>query len=235
MSPRRPAPGGPLVSVIVPTIDEEKALPGLLDHVESLAGRWEVLVADGGSCDATVDIALGRDVRVVHASGGRPRQLNAAAGEAGGDLLLFLHADSRLPAGAYASLASATMDPGIAGGNFALRFDGEDRFARLLSAAYAFQRRSGFYYGDSSVWVRREVFERLGGYRELEIMDDYDFVRRLEAGRRTACLSGPARTSDRRWRRAGLARTLLSWWAIRLLYVAGVPPARLARLYRRVR
>ena len=132
-------------------------------------------------------------------------------------------------------LASATMDPAIAGGNFALRFDGEDRFARLLSAAYAFQRRFGFYYGDSSVWVRREVFERLGGYRELEIMDDYDFVRRLEAGHRTACLSGPARTSDRRWRRAGLARTLLSWWAIRLLYVAGVPPARLARLYRRVR
>ncbi len=229
------SPGGPLVSVIVPTLDEERALPGLLDHVDSLPGRWEVLVADGGSRDATVDIAVGRDVRVVHASGGRPRQLNDAAREAGGELLLFLHADSRLPAGAYASLTSATTDHGIAGGNFALRFDGEDGFARLLTAAYAFQRRLGFYYGDSSVWVRREVFERLGGYRDLEIMDDYDFVRRLEAGHRTACLPGPARTSDRRWRRAGLARTLFSWWAIRLLYVVGLPPSRLARLYRRVR
>jgi len=227
--------GGPLVSVIVPTFDEEAALPGLLDHVRALAGRWEVLVADGGSRDATVEIARQHDVRVVRASGGRPRQLNAAAREASGELLLFLHADSRLPAGAYATLASVTSNPGIGGGNFALRFDGDDHFARVLSGVYAFQRRFGFYYGDSSVWVRREVFDRLGGYREIPIMDDYDFVRRLEAGHRTACLPGPARTSDRRWRRAGLARTLLSWWVIRLLYVAGVSPVRLAGLYRRVR
>lgn len=227
--------GGPLVSVIVPTFDEEDVLPGVLDHVEELAGRWELLVADGGSRDSTAEIARARGVRVVRAPGGRPGQLNAAAREAGGELLLFLHADSRLPAGAYGSLASATADPGLAGGNFALRFDGGDRFARVLSAAYALQRRFGFYYGDSSIWVRRDVFDRLGGYRELEIMDDYDFVRRLEACHRTACLPGPARTSDRRWRRSGLARTLLSWWVIRLAYLAGVPPKRLAGLYRRIR
>lgn len=226
---------GPRVSVIVPTFDEEQELPGLLDHVDALAGRWEVVVADGGSRDATGAIARERGVRVVQAPGGRSGQLNAAAWQSGGDLLLFLHADSRLPEGAYASLASAAADPRVGGGNFALRFDGEDRFARVLTAAYAFQRRFGFYYGDSSVWVRRAVFDRLGGYRELPIMDDYDFVRRLEAGHRTACLPGPARTSDRRWRRAGLTRTLFAWWVIRLLYVAGVPPVRLARLYRRVR
>ena len=123
----------------------------------------------------------------------------------------------------------------MAGGNFALRFEGEDCFARLLTTAYSLQRRLGFYYGDSSIWVRQEVFEQLGGYRELPIMDDYDFVRRLEGGHRTRCLPGPARTSPRRWRALGVPRTLVSWWVIRLLYVAGVPPVRLAGLYRRVR
>lgn len=226
---------GPLVSVIVPTLDEAGALPGLLDHLDALAGRWEVLVSDGGSVDRTVEIARERGVRVIHAAGGRPGQLNAAAREAGGELLLFLHADSRLPAGAHACLCAAARDPLLAGGNFALRFDGGDAFARVLSAVYAFQRRLGFYYGDSSVWIRREVFEGLGGYRELAIMDDYDFVRRLEAAHRTACLPGPARTSDRRWRAMGIPRTLFSWWAIRWLYLAGVSPARLARLYRHVR
>ncbi len=225
--------GATLVTVIVPTLDEGQALPGLLDHLDALRGRWEVVVADGGSSDDTVEIAHARGVRIVQTPGGRPRQLNAAARAASGEMLLFLHADSRLPASAYTSLTSVSV--GIGGGNFALRFDGDDRFARVLSAVYAFQRRFGFYYGDSSVWVRREMFDRLGGYRELPIMDDYDFVRRLEATGRTECLPGPARTSDRRWRAMGVPRTLLIWGAIRWLYVAGVSPVRLARLYRRVR
>ncbi len=227
--------GGPLVSVIVPTFDEEEELPGLLDHLDALAGRWEVLVADGGSRDATLAIAGERGVRIVQAPGGRPGQLNAAARQSSGELLLFLHADSRLPDGAYASLVSAAADLRVGGGNFVLRFDGDDRFARVLTAAYAFQRRFGFYYGDSSVWVTRDLFDRLGGYHELPMMDDYDFVRRLEAAGPTECLPGPARTSDRRWRAMGVPRTLLSWWAIRWLYLAGVSPGRLAPLYRRIR
>ncbi len=205
---------GPLVSVIVPVLDEEAELPRVLEHLESLAGEWEVLVAEGA---------------------GRAARLNAAAGRARGELLLFLHADSRLPAGAYASLVSATSRPEVVGGNFALRFDGRDRFARVLTAVYALQRRFGLYYGDSSVWVRRSVFDALGGFRDLEIMDDYDFVRRLEAAGRTECLPGPAGTSDRRWRAMGVARAVFVWTAIRWLYLAGVAPERLATLYRRIR
>lgn len=205
---------GPLVSVIIPALQEDAELPRVLDHLRDLEGRWEVLVAEGP---------------------GRARRCNAVAATASGDVLLFLHADSRLPADAYASLSCATADPGVVGGNFALRFSGGDHFARVLTAVYAFQRRLGLYYGDSSVWVRRSVFESLGGYRDLAIMDDFDFVRRMEAAGETACLPGPARTSDRRWRAMGVPRTLLSWWAIRWLYLAGVSPQRLARLYRRVR
>lgn len=234
-SEEAPADGQPLVSILIPTFDEEGELPGVLDHVASLPGRWEEIVADGGSRDGTVEIARARQVAVVQRGSSRAVQLNAAAAEAHGEVLLFLHADSRLPAGAHESIAAALGAPGLAGGNFALRFEGDDLFARALTAAYALQRRLGFYYGDSSIWVRREVFEALGGFRELPIMDDYDFVRRLERTHRTACLPGPARTSPRRWRALGVPRTLLSWWAIRLLFVVGVSPERLARLYRRIR
>jgi rSAM/selenodomain-associated transferase 2 len=228
---------GPLVSILVPTLDEERALPSLLDALGALPGRWELVVADGGSRDATVALARAHHVGplVVEVRGGRAAQLNGAARVATGDVLLFLHADSRLPCDAYASLAEAWRTVGVAGGNFALRFDGDGTFERVLGGVYRFQRRHGYYYGDSSVWVRRETFDALGGYREIAIMDDYDFVRRLERHGATRCLPGPATTSARRWRAMGIGRTVLAWFLIRWLYVAGVSPTHLARLYRAVR
>jgi rSAM/selenodomain-associated transferase 2 len=222
------------VSIVIPTLREAAALPATLDHLASLPGDLEVIVADGGSDDGTPQVAAGHprtDAVVEVRGGGRARQLNAGAARATGDVLVFLHADSRLPAGAHAALSATRAD----GGNFALRFDGEDRFARALGRVYALQRRFGLYYGDSSIWVRRATFDRLGGFQELPIMDDYDFVRRLERSAPTACLPGPATTSARRWRRQGVARTVASWLVIRWLFLAGVPPDRLARLYRAVR
>lgn len=227
----------PLVSVLVPTLDEERELPQLLDHVAALPGRWQVIVCDGGSRDATLAIARAHSARpvVIECAGGRAAQLNAAARGAHGDVLLFLHADSRLPPDAYASLAQAWRDgPQVVGGNFALDF-GEGRFERALGGVYRLQRRHGFYYGDSAVWVRRATFDALAGFREIAIMDDYDFVRRLERSGTTCCLPGPATTSARRWRQAGVARTMLAWFLIRWLFVAGVAPRHLARLYRVVR
>jgi rSAM/selenodomain-associated transferase 2 len=228
----------PLVSILIPTLDEERELPALLDALAALPGRWEIVVADGGSRDQTRAIARTHAAapRLLETRGGRAAQLNAAARVATGDVLLFLHADSRLPRDAFASLAAVWHDtPSVAGGNFALRFDGDGRFERVLGAVYRLQRRHGFYYGDSSVWVRRETFDRLDGFREIAIMDDYDFVRRLERGGATRCLPGPATTSARRWRAIGIPRTVLAWFVIRWLYVAGVSPARLVRLYRIVR
>jgi rSAM/selenodomain-associated transferase 2 len=231
-------PASPLVSIVIPTLDEARELPALLDDLARLPGRWQLVVADGGSRDATVALARAHPAApvVLRAGGGRAAQCNAGARAAGGDVLLFLHADSRLPRDAYASLAAAWGTAGVQGGNFALRFDGGGTFARLLGAVYRLQRRHGFYYGDSSLWVRRERFDELGGFREIPIMDDYDFVRRLERGPgATRCLPGPASTSPRRWRAIGIARTVLAWFVIRWLYVAGVSPARLVRLYRVVR
>lgn len=226
------------VSVCVPTLHEERQIASVLDHISGLDGSFEVVVVDGGSPDATAEIARRHPSRpaVLVQTGGRAAQLNRAAAAATGDVLVFLHADSRLPVDAHATLTAADANPKLVGGNFALRFDGADRFSRLLSVIYGLQRRLGYYYGDSTLWVRPETFARLGGFRELPIMDDYDFVRRLERlPGRTAALHGPATTSSRRWASIGIGRTLVSWWVIRWLYVAGVPPARLARLYRAVR
>jgi len=225
-----------LVSVIVPVLDEALELPRALDALAALPGTWEVIVVDGGSRDDSVALARAHpraDQVLSQTAGGRALQLNAGAAAAGGDPLVFLHADSRLPPEAHAALSGARAP----GGNFALRFGGlqPDRFARLLTRFYAFQRRHGYYYGDSTLWCRRELFERLSGFRELPIMDDYDFVRRMQKEGGTACLPGPSTTSDRRWRKQGIARTALSWWVIRWLFVAGVAPDRLARFYRRVR
>lgn len=226
-----------LVSVIVPVLNEQEAIVGLLDHLAWIPGRFEVIVADGGSTDRTVELACQHRLApvVVDGTRGRASQCNAGAAVARGSVLLFLHADTRLPLEAYRSLARALAEPRVIGGNFRLRFAGVDRFSRVLGAWYGIQRRAGIYYGDSAIWLRRETFERLGGFRPLPIMEDYELVRRLERTGRTVCLPGPAVTSARRWQRLGLPRTIASWVLIRWLFIAGAPPARLARLYPHIR
>jgi rSAM/selenodomain-associated transferase 2 len=227
-----------LASVVVPVLDEASGLPALLDHVASLPGRFEVIVADGGSSDGTRAVAAAAGATVVDAPRGRAAQQNAGARAARGDVLVFLHADSRLPRGAHAALAAALRDPRVVGGNFALRFDGDDRFSRVLGAWYAVQRRLGVFYGDSTIWVRPEVFWALGGFPPLEIMEDYALVRALQRAGATPCLGGRgdvATTSSRRWRESGVTRTVASWVVIRWLFLAGVPASRLAPLYRAIR
>lgn len=232
-APAPDADASSLVSVIVPVLDEAAGLSALLDHLAALDGSLEVIVADGGSRDGTPEIAARHPLAplVVNAPRGRAMQMNAGAEAANGHTLVFLHADTRLPATAHRSLVTSAA----AGGNFAIRFDGGDRFSRVLGAWYRVQRRLGVYYGDSAIWLRRGTFDALGGFEAIPIMEDYKLVRRLERGFRTACLPGPAITSARRWRALGVPRTVLSWVVIRWLFLAGVAPERLAGLYRRSR
>ncbi len=222
---------------MVPTFREAATIGATLDHLAGLDGQWQVIVVDGGSDDATVALAAAHPSAplVVRSGGGRAAQCNDGFERADGEVVLVLHADSRLPAGASSSIEAAVRE-GAHGGNFDLCFDGDDGFSAFLTRWYAWQRRRGTYYGDSSIWLTRQALGALGGVREIPIMDDADLVDRLEAlPGRTACLPGPATTSSRRWRIAGVLRTWVSWGVIRWLFVAGVAPERLARLYRAVR
>ncbi len=221
------------VSIIIPTLNEERNIGPVLDNVLPL-GAAEVIVADGGSSDRTVELAR-RRARVVACKPGRGVQLNAGAAAATGDVLLFLHADVRLEAGALDSIRSAAARPEVVGGNFDIRYDGGDFTAFAFTTINRWRRRLGILYGDSGIFCRRTVFEELGGFPPYRVLEDYEFVQRLRRRGKLALLEDPIHVSDRRWRQAGLFPTMWAWFWVQGLYCAGVKSERLADWYYDVR
>jgi rSAM/selenodomain-associated transferase 2 len=223
----------PSISVIIPTYDEEALIGALLDQMAEL-GPDEIIVVDGGSSDRTVELAS-KSARVVHAPTGRAAQMNMGARAATGDVLLFVHADSRFGPAALDVLRTAMRDTAVPGGNFDIIFEGRDWVARIFTSIYRWRRRLGIFYGDSAIFCRRSVFEQLDGYRPWPVLEDYDFVRRLWKLGPLALLTEPIWSSNRRWKHAGLVPTLLNWVWVQGLYYLGVSPHRLAGIYRHVR
>jgi rSAM/selenodomain-associated transferase 2 len=221
------------ISIIIPVLNEESTIGSLLSGLED-AGADELLVADGGSVDRTVEIAS-KYGRILHTNTGRAVQMNAAAQCASGDVLLFLHADARLGASALGRVRNVMADPLIVGGNFDIRYDGKDWTATTFTHINRWRRRCGIFYGDSGIFCRRSVFDSLGGFVPWPILEDYEFARRLRRAGKLAYLNEPIWVSDRRWRNNGLFPTMASWFFIQSLYYAGVPPKHLARLYRHIR
>lgn len=230
-----------MVTIVIPTYNEATSILAVLDRLKQVRGDFEVLVADGSSTDRTRDIVheaaseFPRPLRLVESVRNRAVQLNEAAKQARGDSFLFLHADILVPAETVEAVERCLCDPAVIGGNFQIVFEGDGFVEKCFTWCYRVRRPFGIYYGDSGVFVRREVFGRLGGFRPLPIMDDYEFVRRLERGGRTVCLNPPMLVSDRRWRVKGLFPTLFSWVWIQILYSLGVPAEYLARWYGPVR
>ena len=225
--------GAVRISIIIPVYNEESTIETLLAALKDY-GADELLVADGGSEDRTVEIAS-RHARIVHAKLGRAIQMNAAANSASGDVLIFLHADARLGATALGVVREVMADTAIIGGNFDIRYEGKDWAAAAFTRINRWRRRCGVFYGDSGIFCRQSVFQSLGGFVCWPILEDYEFARRLRRAGRLAYLSEPIWVSDRRWRNNGLLPTMASWFIIQSLYYAGVPPKHLARLYRHIR
>ena len=209
-------------------------MPDLAASLGRLRGELEVIVCDGGSSDATVEIARQCGLRVIAAPRGRGRQMNAGAKLAKGDTLLFLHADTRLPENALALIANALAGEKVCGGNFSLIFAGGTQEARLLTGIYPFLRLGGMCYGDSAIFVRRCVFERLSGYRDYPIFEDCDLYRRMRRVGRFVRLSACATTSSRRFE-GKFIRTFALWSLMQVLYWIGVNPNFLNRLYKPLR
>ena len=222
------------LAVVVPALDEEVALRRYLPA--TVAAADQVVVSDGGSHDATREVAAALGATVVSGPPGRGGQLNrGAAAAAGADVLLFLHADTELPPGAAAAIRAAVA-AGADGGAFRVRFAAASWPYRFGAAVVnARTRRFGMALGDQAQFVSAATFARLGGYRDWPILEDLDFARRLRRGGRMVVLPLAVTTSARRFERRGIARTVATNWLIWALFLAGVPPSRLARLYAHVR
>lgn len=232
---KRDAATGPRLSIIVPTLNEAAGIAEALAALAPLRRRGhEVIVVDGGSADGTPAIARAAADRVVSAPRGRASQMNAGAAIARGDALLFLHADTRLPGDADERILEGLATSGRHWGRFDVRIEGESRLFPLIAACMNLRSRAtGIATGDQAMFVRREAFERAGGFPALELMEDVALSRRLRHGSRPLCLAVRAATSGRRWERHGVLRTVLLMWRLRLAFFLGASPARLARLYER--
>ena len=219
------------ISVIIPVLNEEKTIAPALDGLKQLA-PYEIILVDGGSTDRTAEICRRYDVEVLVTDRGRARQMNLGARDASGDVLLFLHADTRLPASALSDISESLSDTRYVGGRFDIELDGKHWMLKVIGRLISYRSRiSKVGTGDQAIFVRREIFERIGGYPEVPFMEDIAFCRTLKSLGKIACLRSRVITSARRWEIDGVWRTILRMWMLKLLYLAGVSPSRLKRFY----
>ncbi len=228
----------PRYSIIVPVLDEAASLPAQLAQIERdhlRGGRAELIVVDGGSSDGTAELAA-RVGRVIQAPRGRAAQMNAGAAAARGDVLIFPHADTRLPPDALDVIERALAEPTVVGVAFRLSFDAPGVAFRLIAASVTWRCLSRHIYtGDQAYVVRRDAFARVGGFPDQPLMEDLEIVKRLRRVGQFVLFPVAVTTSARRHQQTGIARTLLLMGLIRTLYAVGVSPDRLHRLYLDIR
>ena len=223
----------PRSTIVVPALDEAADIEAALQALAPLRARGaEVIVVDGGSADGTAQLAKPLADRVLVSPRGRARQMNAGAAAARGDVLLFLHADTRLPEAADAALHQAVAR-GAAWGRFDVQIDGRPRMLRLVAALMNQRSRlTGIATGDQAIFVRCDLFQRIGGFPDQPLMEDIEISRRLRALARPCCLRQRVVTSGRRWESRGVWRTIFLMWRLRWRYWRGESAQTLAEAYR---
>jgi rSAM/selenodomain-associated transferase 2 len=219
------------ISVIIPTLNEAGGIVQTLSQVRQ-AGECEIVVVDGGSTDGTPELARPHADIVLSSARGRARQMNAGVQAATGEILLFLHADTVLPQGFSALVSQALCDSRIVGGRFDVRLDAPGWPFRMVETMMNLRSRlTRISTGDQAIFVRRDTFLAVGGYPEVDLMEDLELSRKLKRAGQTACLRVRVTTSARRWQRDGVARTIVLMWMLRLCHFCGVPPQRLKAFY----
>lgn len=221
------------LSIIIPVLNEADGLPAALGKLAAAreAGA-EILVVDGGSTDATISAALPHCTRVLNAPRGRASQMNAGAAAANGNIFVFLHADTILPAGGLASIIHSLADRRRHWGRFDVAIDGSSPMLRLIALMMNIRSRlTGIATGDQAIFVRRGAFERAGPFPDIPLMEDIALSKKLKRIGRPACLRKKVTTSGRRWEKHGVLRTVAAMWRLRLAYYFGADPKKLARAY----
>lgn len=224
-----------MISIIIPALNEEMHMARCMESIRAEGFSGEVIVADGGSIDGTRQIASGyHGVKVLESAKGRGTQMNAGSAKATGDILLFVHADTILEQGWSKELCLALDDPSIVGGAFSFSIDNPSPKYRLVEAWVRLRcRLFRLPYGDQAIFIRKDVFQKLGGYKEILLMEDVDIIRRMKKLGDITILNRKAVTSGRRWVSKGLLRTAAINQMTILMYRLGVSPERLARFYYR--
>ncbi|MBD2254585.1 TIGR04283 family arsenosugar biosynthesis glycosyltransferase [Nostoc parmelioides] len=220
------------ISIIIPTLNEAGNIQQAIATTQPNV-NIEVIVVDGGSQDDTVAIAQSLGVKVISSSPGRAVQMNTGAALATGEILLFLHADTRLPVGFDEMIRAALRQPGVVAGAFALRIDAD--LAGLRWVEKGVYWRSHFFqmpYGDQAIFMTKALFQEVGCFPELPIMEDFELMRRLKRAGKITILSVAAITSARRWLQRGVFQTTLINQVVIIAYLLGVAPAQLRNLYR---
>jgi rSAM/selenodomain-associated transferase 2 len=224
-----------MISIIIPVLNEEAHLGSCIEAIKQYDDSCEIIIADGGSSDRTIEIAeSSQGVKVVTTRKGRGLQMNAGAFSATGDILLFLHADTTLEDGWGQAIAGAVKDSSIVGGAFtfaiknpAKKYRAVEQWVKLRCFLFRLP------YGDQAIFVKRHVFKKLGGYKNIPLMEDVDLIERMKRLGRIVILETRALTSERRWGRKGLIYTAVLNQLIMFLYKIGVSPQKLARIYYR--
>jgi len=233
------------ISVIIPTLNEARTIATTLAHTASL-GFAELIVVDGGSTDETPALFESYRLKTQSSSlspvhwvttpAGRARQMNEGAKASHGEVLLFLHADTQLPRDATTVINRALADRRMVGGRFDVRFDRPSMWGAIISKTMNWRSRlSGLATGDQALFVRRPIFEQMGGFADMPLMEDIEFSGRLKQAGATAALTATVITSFRRWEQQGPLRTILLMWTLRFLYWIGISPHTLSRWYGSVR
>jgi len=217
-------------------LNEAPSIARTLGAIRAGAPDAEIVVVDGGSDDSSIDAARAHCDSVIRTSRGRARQMNAGAVQASGDGLVFVHADTLVPATFGRDIEGALADPEIVGGRFDVRLDDAHPLCVLIGFLISLRSRiSRSGTGDQAIFVTRRIFDQIGGFPDMPICEDLEFSRQMKRAGPIACLRSKVTTSARRWRKGGIVRTILRMWTIRALYLAGVSPFRLARMYANVR
>jgi rSAM/selenodomain-associated transferase 2 len=221
------------LSIVVPVLNEARGIAAALAALQPLRARsHEVIVVDGGSSDGTQELARGAADRIVSAARGRAGQMNAGAAAARGGILLFLHADTRLPENADALILRNLVSSGGDWGRFDVRIEGRSPLLRVVAFCMNLRSRlTGIATGDQAIFVRRDAFDCAGGYPPIELMEDIALCTALRRRSAPVCLGDAVLTSGRRWEKSGVLRTVVLMWWLRLQFFFGAAPARLARTY----
>jgi rSAM/selenodomain-associated transferase 2 len=225
--------GAAPLAIIVPMLNEAGQFPHLAAHLLTWQGRGcEVLLVDGGSSDQSVSLARDAGLSVLESASGRAVQMNAGARRVSADWLLFLHADSRLPGNTLELLAGAGIADTRGWGRFDVAIKGDSWLLPWIARCMNLRSRlTGIATGDQAMFVRRGLFDRVGGFPEQPLMEDVELSRRLGRVSAPLCLRAKVTTSGRRWQQHGVCRTILLMWQLRFAYWRGVSAAVLARRY----